>query len=93
MAKLDRWDLQAPVAFEGGTRRNKDDRRAINVQLATVLGGQQRYLAETPIGWSSSLNGRIVQLPKLTVRVRSRHPLRHEAAGQRLAAAIGDLGY
>ena len=50
------------------------DRRAISVPLAPVTGGLSRSLAETSRRRSTPCRGRIVQLPKLTVRVRFPSP-------------------
>jgi hypothetical protein len=52
------------------------DRRAISVQLARVTSGQSRTLPVTRHSWSAAVAAWISQIPKLIVRVRSRHPLR-----------------
>jgi hypothetical protein len=50
------------------------DHRVINVQLATVPGGQSRCLTGTRTSWSDGFSGRITKFPKLIVRVRFPSP-------------------
>jgi anti-anti-sigma factor len=54
----------------------QQDPRAISVQLARVTKGQSRLLRVSEVGCSAALSAMIYPIPKLTVRVRFRHPLR-----------------
>jgi hypothetical protein len=59
------------LGWQGQLHDRWQDNRAVNVQLTAVLGGQRRCLADIRTRWSGGFSGRIVKLPKLTVRVRA----------------------
>jgi hypothetical protein len=66
------------------------DPRAVGVQLAKVTTGQSRLLRVSEVGCSATLSAMICPIPKLTVRVRFRRPLRCDVSRHRghPAAAI-----
>jgi hypothetical protein len=69
------------------------DRRAISVQLTTVLDGQRLCSAGSRTGWSGGLSGCIGQLPKLIMRVRfsSPAPPGNPSSGQHLRSESGSV--
>jgi hypothetical protein len=58
--------VRNPALMIGG--RRQQDRRATGVQLGPVTSGQSRSLADTSARRSGQVEGRIGQIPKLTVQ-------------------------